>query len=221
MFQAILDWSEVWALLIPLITYQLQRNQPRFLRPILLYLVGALFLNLTGDIVGDFKAYLPGWLQTNILFYNIHSLFRFGCFIYFFNEIDQLDFSLFRNILTLFYLILITMNYFFLENYFDQIRISGNLFIIEAYFLLIFCLLYYLSQLRNEVVNLSDSKVFWVVTGLSIYVVINFYIFLFYVPMIQENPMLAEKMWSIHNIAYIVLCLFITKALYVPLQPNH
>ena len=221
MFQAILDWSEVWALLIPLITYQLQRNQPWFLRPILLYLVGALFLNLTGDIVGDFKAYLPGWLQTNILFYNIHSLFRFGCFIYFFNEIDQLDFSLFRNILTLFYLILITMNYFFLENYFDQIRISGNLFIIEAYFLLIFCLLYYLSQLRNEVVNLSDSKVFWVVTGLSIYVVINFYIFLFYVPMIQENPMLAEKMWSIHNIAYIVLCLFITKALYVPLQPNH
>lgn len=221
MFQAILDWSEVWALLIPLITYQLQRNQPRFLRPILLYLVGALFLNLTGDIVGDFKAYLPGWLQTNILFYNIHSLFRFGCFIYFFNEIDQLDFSLFRNILTLFYLILITMNYFFLENYFDQIRISGNLFIIEAYFLLIFCLLYYLSQLRNEVVNLSDSKVFWVVTGLSIYVVINFYIFLFYVPMIQENPMLAEKMWSVHNIAYIVLCLFITKALYVPLQPNH
>ena len=221
MFQAILDWSEVWALLIPLITYQLQRNQPRFLRPILLYLVGALFLNLTGDIVGDFKAYLPDWLQTNILFYNIHSLFRFGCFIYFFNEIDQLDFSLFRNILTLFYLILITMNYFFLENYFDQIRISGNLFIIEAYFLLIFCLLYYLSQLRNEVVNLSDSKVFWVVTGLSIYVVINFYIFLFYVPMIQENPMLAEKMWSVHNIAYIVLCLFITKALYVPLQPNH
>lgn len=221
MFQAILDWSEVWALLIPLITYQLQRNQPRFLRPILLYLVGALFLNLTGDIVGDFKAYLPGWLQTNILFYNIHSLFRFGCFIYFFNEIDQLDFSLFRNILTLFYLILITMNYFFLEDYFDQIRISGNLFTIEAYFLLIFCLLYYLSQLRNEVVNLSDSKVFWVVTGLSIYVVINFYIFLFYVPMIQENPMLAEKMWSVHNIAYIVLCLFITKALYVPLQPNH
>ena len=221
MFQAILDWSEVWALLIPLITYQLQRNQPRFLRPILLYLVGALFLNLTGDIVGDFKAYLPGWLQTNILFYNIHSLFRFGCFIYFFNEINQLDFSLFRNILTLFYLILITMNYFFLEDYFDQIRISGNLFTIEAYFLLIFCLLYYLSQLRNEVINLSDSKVFWVVTGLSIYVVINFYIFLFYVPMIQENPMLAEKMWSIHNIAYIVLCLFITKALYVPLQPNH
>lgn len=221
MFQAILDWSEVWALLIPLITYQLQRNQPRFLRPILLYLVGALFLNLTGDIVGDFKAYLPGWLQTNILFYNIHSLFRFGCFIYFFNEINQLDFSLFRNILTLFYLILITMNYFFLEDYFDQIRISGNLFTIEAYFLLIFCLLYYLSQLRNEVVNLSDSKVFWVVTGLSIYVVINFYIFLFYVPMIQENPMLAEKMWSVHNIAYIVLCLFITKALYVPLQPNH
>jgi hypothetical protein len=221
MFQTILDWSEVWALIIPLVAYSLRRNQPRFLMPVLVYLVGAFLLNLFGDIIGAFEMYLPSWLQTNILFYNIHSLFRFACFIYFFNQIGRTNFSGFKRTLLSFFLLLILTNYLFLENYFDNTHISGNLFTIEAYFLLIHCLLYYLSQLRDEIDDMSSSKTYWIVTGLSIYVVINFYIFLFYVPMIQENPMLAEKMWSVHNLAYIVLCLSITKALYVPVRLNH
>lgn len=116
---------------------------------------------------------------------------------------------------------MVLLNYLFLENYFDKNAINGNLFTIEAYFLLIYCLLYYLSQLRDETEDFRQNKEFWIVTGLSIYVVINFFMFLFYVPMIQQNELLAEKMWSVHNMAYILLCLFITKAIYVPLQPDY
>ena len=221
MFQVVLDWSEVWALFFPLAAYYTYQKQPSFLTPVLIYLVGALVLNLLTDFVADFRLYLPGWLQTNLIFYNIHSIFRFICFTYFFNTIAYGSFKYLRNILLSIYLLLLILNYIFLEDYLDQTHINGNLFTIEAYLLLIFSMLYYLTQLRNDVVDLSSSKEFWIVTGLSIYVVINFYIFLFYVPMIQENPMLVEKMWSVHNIAYIVLCLFITKALYVPLQPDH
>ncbi len=54
------------------------------------------------------------------------------------------------------------------------------------------------------------------VTGLSIYVVASFFVFLFYVPMIKENPELANNMWDVNNVAYIILCIFITKAFYVP-----
>ena len=119
------------------------------------------------------------------------------------------------------YITLVLLNYLFLENYFDKNAINGNLFTIEAYFLLIYCLLYYLSQLRDETEDFRQNKEFWIVTGLSIYVVINFFMFLFYVPMIQQNELLAEKMWSVHNMAYILLCLFITKAICVPLQPDY
>ena len=119
------------------------------------------------------------------------------------------------------YIALVLLNYLFLENYFDKNAINGKLFTIEAYFLLIYCLLYYLSQLRDETEDFRQNKEFWIVTGLSIYVVINFFMFLFYVPMIQQNELLAEKMWSVHNMAYILLCLFITKAIYVPLQPDY
>lgn len=221
MFQAILDWSEVWALLFPLVAYHFVRHQPGSLRPVLVYVWGALFLNLLGDIIGDFKRYLPDWLQTNLLLYNLHSLFRFVCYVYFFSLVKQTYFTRLRKMLPPFYLLLAAVNYIVLEDYLDQNHISGNLFTIEAYFLLIYCMLYYLSQLRDEVERMQSDKEFWVVTGLSIYVVINFFIFLFYVPMIQENPRLADRMWSVHNLAYISLCLFITKAIYVPFRPNH
>jgi uncharacterized membrane protein YidH (DUF202 family) len=74
---------------------------------------------------------------------------------------------------------------------------------------------YYLKWLQDDEDDLTYEPHFWVVTGLSIYVVINFFVFLFYVPMIKENPVLADNIWNIHNIGYILLCTFITKAFYV------
>jgi hypothetical protein len=76
--------------------------------------------------------------------------------------------------------------------------------------------LYYLAKLRDEDDDLSRGPDFWVATGLSIYVVVNFFVFLFYVPMIDQNSSLADNIWNVHNIAYIILCIFITKAFYEP-----
>jgi hypothetical protein len=221
MVQSLLDWSEVWALLIPLVAYSFSfhRQQPAYFKPVVVYLCGALLLNLAIDFIGDFKAYLPNWLQSNLILYAVHSLFRLVCFVYFFARLHQSHFRFFRRFLPWLYLLLITVNYLFLEDYLDKNQLSGNLFTIEAYCLLIYCLLFYLSQLRTDVESLQDDQEFWIVTGLSIYVVVNFFIFLFYVPMLRENSMLAEHMWSVHNVAYIILCLFITKALYVPVRP--
>ncbi len=218
MFQILLDWSEVWALLIPLVAYHYHHRQPDYFKPVILYLSGALLLNLFSDFIGDFKAYLPNWLQSNLLLYAFHSLFRLMCFAAFFSQLKQPYFLPLKRLLPWLYGILVLLNYVFLEDYLDQNHLSGNLFTLEAYILLIYCLLYYLSQLRTDVESLRDDQEFWIVTGLSIYVVVNFFIFLFYVPMLRENFMLAEHMWSVHNVAYIILCLFITKAIYVPVR---
>ena len=56
----LLDWSEVWAPLIPLVFLLFKKNQPRFLKPVILYLVAAFLLNAVSDIISDYKAYLPG-----------------------------------------------------------------------------------------------------------------------------------------------------------------
>ena len=75
--QLILDWSEVWALLIPLFVLIGNTKQPTFLKPVIIYLLLALPINLIGDITADFKKYFPSWLQSNTPLYNIHSVVRF------------------------------------------------------------------------------------------------------------------------------------------------
>ena len=84
LIQPILNWSEVWALLIPLFVLLLRPKQPFYLKPVILYLWAALFLNLTGDIIGEYNKNHPGWHLSNNPLYNIHSLLRFTCFSYFF-----------------------------------------------------------------------------------------------------------------------------------------
>ncbi len=212
----ILDWSEAWAPLIPLVCLLFKSRQPSILRPVIIYLLFAFFINVVADIIGDFKSYLPLWMQSNNPLYNVHSVIRFICFSYFFISLRQNYFKGIRYILGYFLLLLIIINFRFFENFGNPNHLSGNLFSAEAYVLLVYCMLYYLSKLMDEVDDITSGPDFWVVTGLSVYVVINFFVFLFYVPMIDQDPSLADNIWEVHNIAYIFFCLFITKAIYEP-----
>ena len=211
-----MNWSEVWAPLIPLVLLLFKRNQPFFLKPVIVYLVFAVFINLAGDIIGAFPRYLPSWLQSNNPLYNVHSVIRFICFSYFFTALRQTSFIKLRYILPVVSLLIIIINFRYVENFGNPSHLSGNLLAAEAYLLLIYCMQYYLAKLRDEVDDLTSGPDFWVVTSLSIYVVVNFFVFLFYVPMLNQDITLAINIWYIHNLAYIVLCVFITKAFYEP-----
>ncbi len=213
--QLILDWSEVWALLIPLFVLVVRGKQPPLLKPVIVYLWLALLFNFIADVIGDFKRYFPAWIQSNNPLYNVHSLVRFACFSYFFISLKQSSTNAIQKIIPFLSLLFVLINFSFFENFFNPMHLSGDLLAVEAYLLLIYCMLYYLLRLKKDVEVISGGKVFWVVTGLSIYVVINFFVFLFYLPMIKLNPMLADKMWTIHNIAYIIFCILIAKAFYV------
>lgn len=217
--QLILDWSEVWALLLPLAVLSFRPKQPAFFKSVVLYIWAALLLNLIGDVIGDYKKYLPWWLQSNNPLYNLHSIVRFTCFASFFMALKQPHFLTLKKILPVVTLLFLAINFAVAEDFFYTEHLSGTLLTIEAYLLLVYCLLYYLSQLKDDTGVLAEGPDFWVTTGLCIYVVINFFVFLFYVPMIKEDPDLADKMWSVHNIAYIILCFFIAKAFYVPTRP--
>ncbi len=214
----IFDLSEVWALTIPITQLILKPKQPSFLRPVILYLLLALALNLTCDFLSEYNKMHRGDEISNNPIYNLHSVLRFFCFSYFFISLKQKFYKSLDRILPLLYLVAVVINLTTSQGIFYKYNISGNLFTIEAFFLLCYCMLYYLSQLKAEVKEMRHSKDFLVVTGLAIYVVVNFFVFLFYVPLIKENAMLANNMWDVHNSAYIILCTFIAKALYAPLR---
>ena len=216
LLQHALDWSEIWALLIPLVVLFFRRGQPNFFRPVISYLWLALLINAVGIILWQYNIgkSLEEMISNNPL-YNLHSVIRFCCFCYFFLLLKQRHFVFLKKVLPLIFVCFLCVNFFFFESFFLRDHLSGNLLSAEAFLLLVYCMLYYISQLREEVERFRSGKAFWVVTGLAIYVVINFFVFLFYVPLITENPDIAERMWNIHNIAYILFCIFMSKAIYV------
>jgi hypothetical protein len=193
-------------------------RQPAYLKPVIIYVCLAFFLDATGNILGYFKDDfgLPLWLQRNTFLYNIHSIIRFTCFSLFFIRLEQPFLVGLKKIVPMLSLLFVLINFLFFENFNDETHLSGRLLATEAFLLLLYCLQYFLYRLREDEPTLGQEPHFWVTTGLSIYVVINFFIFLFYVPMVESNPRLADKMWDFHNIAYIIFCLFIAKAFYVP-----
>src|SRR4051794_1527700 len=80
----ILNWSEVWALLIPLTILFIKPKQPLPLKPIIIYIGLALLLNLEADLIGIYWKLFPDWFNSNTVLYNIHSIVRYSCFAYFF-----------------------------------------------------------------------------------------------------------------------------------------
>ena len=217
--QDLLNWSEVWGILIPLFTLLgFKKRQPNLINPIIIYLCLALFMNLLADLIGDFKTFFPSFLKSNNPIYNIHSIIRFTCFTIYFITIKKLPVSNLKKVVIFSMCLFIFINFLFYENFFNYYILSGSLLAVEAYLLLILCMEYYLAELNDEVENISGKKNFWIVTGLSIYVTVNFFIFLFYVPMIKENHLLAVQMWNVHNVAYLILCILIAKSFYVPVS---
>ena len=219
--QTVLDWSEVWALLIPVSVLLMKRKLPRSLKPVIIYVWFALATNILIDAIWIFKSHFPAWLQSNNPYYNIHAIGRFVCFCIFFIQLQKESFVHLKKVLIVISALFILINFAFFENFFNQSHLSGNLLATEAYLLLVYCMQYYLAVLRKDDGGIFQRPEFWIVTGLSLYVVTSFFVFLFYLPMLNYDPLLSDRMWNFHNLAFIIFCIFITKALYVTTRYKH
>jgi len=215
--QSALDTSEVWALLIPLSFLAFKKIKKDKVRPIITYLWFALFLNVIIVIISYLPDFtntktLPFLLQNNTIEYNIHSVIRVIFFTLFFMRLsnDKLNF---QKILLGAFLLLTLINFTFFESPIDLF--SSRLFTLEAIVLLFFCIYYYLNAIAQErTEKISNQPAFWIITGLSIYEAVNFFIFLLFTYLVKNYTVFAQHIWNIHNISFIVLCILITKGLY-------
>ncbi|MEO6610578.1 MAG: hypothetical protein ABIT05_00545 [Chitinophagaceae bacterium] len=222
MIRKILDWSEVWALLIPLAVILWRRNKATYLRPIRIYLWVALVLNTGIDLLAEYK--LKWGIQTgdllwnNNFLYNTGSIIRFFLFAWFFNLLRQRFMHRIKMALPFAFLVFVLANFIFYENFIprgEYESFSSRLLATEAALLLFYCLQYFIFLIIEDThTRLSLHPGFWVVTGLSIYVSVSFFIFLFYSYLSIATLNFAVTIWDVHNIVYIILCLFIAKQFY-------
>lgn len=221
MIDFIIVWSEVWALLLPLLFFLLSRKKlSKQLKPILNYTVIALFLNLIANLISSQKKLglnLP-W-HNNILLYNIHSIVRLILFVWFFwmLEPDFIRKSKFRSVVFSLLFIVIALALF--ESIAGK-SISNYSYSVSVSLLLFFCVKYYFFYLKKEHVSFVTLPSFWIVTGLGLFVAITFPIFLFYRVALLQSPDMAVMMWRWQNLAFVLLNVFLSIGIYVSLKQN-
>ena len=204
-FFKILDYSEVWATIFPILIWCIKKPKQDFLVPVKIYLLLAVILNILIDL-----AYFEIFTDNNFL-YNITSIFRLFSFMWFFALFNipsdkKIQFALFFIAASL-----ITINFIFIDLFKS---FSSKTFTLEGIMLIIFCVLYFLRKLKSDEISSSFDASLYIVTGLAVYEAVCFPIFLFYDMLIEKTKGYAVDIWNVHNIAYIVFCLFIARAFY-------
>ena len=76
----ILDWSEVWALLIPLLVLQFRRHQDLLMKPVIVYVWLGFLINIAIDAIMTINIYFPNNYLGNNPLYNICLLYTSSCF---------------------------------------------------------------------------------------------------------------------------------------------
>jgi len=203
------DWVEVWALFISLIAYFSRRPKYNWVTPIFLYLVVALLLNITIDTIWYGNRYKIFELNNNI-FYNIHSFIRFFLFAWFFHFVGKPFPRLNRFAPYLFVGVAIIVYAFVDKNIF---RVSSKMLALESALLLGYCIVFFLKLIQeDQTVSPAKLPTFWIVGGLSLFIAVNFFTYLFLNYLAVNNKEFLVVIWHIHNFFYLVMCIFIAIA---------
>lgn len=220
--RSIFDWSEVWALLIPLTVLIFRKPVANWIRPVRWYLIAALFLNICSTVFWYINKYdlfgsRTGHRWNNNVFYNLNSIARLLLFAWFFNLLRQKFMHRVKAIIPFAFIFFVIINFIFFENFVPtkSNSFSSRLLSTEAALLLFYCLQYFIYLvIEDKKTRLASQPGFWVVTGLSIYVSISFFIFLFYDFLTDASKEFAVNIWDVHNIAFILFCIMISKQIY-------
>ena len=216
----ILDWSEVWATLIPLIVYLWFKPKPAWVKPLLVYIVIALLLGLIIDVTWkSTELGINPWVKKNLwwlyqgnilytlVFYNINSFIRLVLLTIFFLLVNP-SYKKVYLIITGLFVIGVIINFRLFEDI--VLSFSSRQFAVEAAIILFYCLLYFYNvNMNDQIKSLTALPHFWVVVGLTLYTSVNFLIFLFYNYLMSAESKFAIEVWNVHNLSYIALMTFI------------
>ncbi|MBK7560212.1 MAG: hypothetical protein IPI68_01515 [Chitinophagaceae bacterium] len=216
--QTLLDWSEVWALLIPLIIIAICNPKEKHIRILRGYVLIGFILNFSATFMLEYYDLVPTWMYVNNMVnnnlpYNIHSIIRVLFFSwYIIIIIGQFRFSGILKLILAAYMVLVLINFIFIESPFF---LSTHLFAAESIVLLIMCLSYFFRSIQDEShTNWLKHPSFLVCAGICLYEVITFFIFLFFYPLSQKDPEFFVVTMRIYNITFVLLCILLALAFY-------
>lgn len=211
------EWAEVWAFLIPLSVILFYRPKGKGIPALKAYVITGFILNLIAVGMVEFHSYIPRWMYiddfvNNNIVYNVHSLVRVLLLSSYILVSRRYRTTGFLKALLFVYLVFIAVNFFCWSSPF---YLDTKLFAAESIVLLTGCFTYFFHSLHDEShTNWLKHPAFLVCTGISLYEIITFFIFLFFYPLILKNTSFFVVTMRIYALAFIGLCILLALALY-------
>jgi hypothetical protein len=206
----ILNTSEAWALLIPLMYIILKKPLSPLLKPIIFYVVLAFLFNTMATIIWVFNKDMPQWLNNNNVFYNLHSIARVVFFSWYLLKIADPGLKKLTRVVLGLYIAGILINFLFNESVFF---LSIRLFIAQSVILLSLYIIYLLRSLRDDSkTNFTKEASFLVCTGILIYEASTFFIWLFIMELAVTDPQFGLFCLDLYKIVFVIFCIILTAA---------
>jgi len=218
-FQFLIDWSEVWALLIPLIVILVYKPKGPFVNWLIGYIILSFILNTAATLMVEYNNLFPIAMSNmgNNIFYNLHSFFMVVFLGWYIVNTRESRYKNILKMLILGYILFVIVNFILWESVF---RLSTNHFTAGSIVLLILCFTYFLQLLVSD-----DNKINWIrhpsfiiCVGVCLYLAITFFIFLFFYPLFNNKSesvrSFAQLMMKVYQAAFIVFCILISIGLY-------
>ena len=211
------EWSEVWALLIPLIIILVYKPKGINLKWLVLYVVIAFILNFLAIFFLQYYSLAPSWLNVgNNIFYNLHSFVMVICFSGYIISVRLYVYPFLLKSLVVIYLAFVLVNFYFWES---PLILSTRHFTAGSVVLLIMCLFYFFRSILDESqTNWLKHPSFIICAGVCLYEAITIFIFLFIYPLYNktynQNLSFAFLMMRIYQIIFVVFCISLALGLY-------
>lgn len=210
-------WSEVWALLIPLIVITVFKPKGNTTGLLIAYVIAGFILYFCAIFTLVYPDLVPSFLKyNNNIFYNVHSFFMvifLGLYVIRIRP-SKYKFQLTR--LIVLYITFVVINFVFFER---PLIYSTRLFTTGSIVLLVLCLFYFINLIQEESqVNWLKHPSFIISSGICLYHAVTFFIFLFLRPMFNSayntNQSFAKLMMQITQITFVIFCILIAIGLY-------
>jgi hypothetical protein len=190
-----------------LLVFALRGNRSGMGRDYMIWFIAAqALLNSTAYVMDQIL------MKNNLPLYHLNCLVSFLILSAYFSTILHFSRGRFMlSVATALYLVFFFINLMLWESIWS---FNSNSFSIASFILITYCFLFYLEKLIHPATtNIAESRDFWYVTGIFTYYAGSFAILGTYRVFTQLNVQNLGVLWQAHNIIFLILCLYLFKAI--------
>jgi hypothetical protein len=167
----------------------------------------AFLINTISTIMFVYYREMPSFLKNNNVLYNIHSVMRVCLFGWYILSVHSKSYSLLSKIISVTYILFVIINFLFYESVWF---FSSRLFSAESIVLLALCISFFIRSIKDESsTDWIKHPSFIICAGLGFYETTNFFIFLFFYPLLESDREFGKLTWTIHNFSFVIFCTMI------------